>query len=111
MKPKTKKILIIAVAVAIVAVIAWLVFRKRNGNTATIISKLNADQSLKDKLTAMVSFINTGWSEDAKKQIAQKAAASNRSLAQQTVIEAAYALFDSQQIDATTYQTILNQLT
>ncbi len=110
MKPKTKKILIIAVALAIVAVIAWLVFRKRS-NSATIISKLNADQSLKDKLTAMVSFINTGWSEDAKKQIAQKAAASNRSLAQQTVIEAAYALFDSQQIDATAYQAILNQLT
>ena len=110
MKPRTKKILIIAAAVALVAVILWLVLRKRDSSASGIISKLNADQSLKDSLSAMVSYINSSWSDAAKQQIADKAAATGRTLAQQTVIEAAYALYDSGQIDAATYQALFSQI-
>lgn len=110
MKPKTKKILIIAVAVALVAVILWLVLRKRDSSASGIISKLNADQTLKDALKSMVDVINNTWDEAHKQAIAEKAAATGRTLAQQTVIEAAYALWNSKQIDDATYQALLNQL-
>lgn len=110
MKPKTKKILIIAIAVAIVAVIAWLVFRKRSNSTAGIISKLDASKDLKDALSSMVDYIGNTWDDAHKKLIAQKATANNRTLAQQTVMEAAYALYDAKQIDDATYQGLLSQI-
>lgn len=110
MKPKTKKFLIIAVAVALVAVILWLVLRKRDSSASGIISKLDTTKDLKDALTSMVDIINNTWDTAHKQAIAEKAAATGRTLAQQTVIEAAYALYDANQIDAATYQALLNQL-
>ena len=113
MKPKTKKILIIAAAAVAVAVIVWLVFfRKGNkNNTASIIRGLNIDEAGKTALTAMVDYINTSWDDEHKQAIADKAASTGRTLAQQTVIEALYSLYDSGQINASDYNAVLAQLT
>lgn len=112
MKPKTKKTLIIVAAVAIVAAIVYFAFfRKSNKNsTAAIISGLNVDLGVKSLLSNMVSYINTGWDDEHKAQIAANAEAKGRTLAQQTVAEAAYALWESGQIDNATYSSIVAQL-
>lgn len=111
MKPKTKKILIIMAAIAIVAAIVYFAFiRKSKNSTAAIISRLNCDKDLKDGLTSMVQIINTSWDDASKQAIATKASANGRTLAQQTVIEALYALYDANQIDASTYQNVLAQI-
>ena len=110
MKPKTKKI-IIAAALAVVAVIVWLVVRnRRKNNTSAIISRLSCEKDLKDALSTMVIYINTSWDEAHKQAIAEHAAAYGRTLAQQTVAEAAYALLDANQIDAATYNAIVAQI-
>lgn len=111
MKPKTKKTLIIVAAVAIVAAIVYFAFfRKSKNSTAAIISGLNVDLGVKSLLSNMVSYINTGWDDEHKAQIAANAEAKGRTLAQQTVAEAAYALWESGQIDNATYSSIVAQL-
>lgn len=111
MKPKTKKTIIIMAAVAIVALIVWLVVRnRRKNNTAAIISHLSCEKDLKDALSSMVVYINTSWDEAHKQALAENATSSGRTLAQQTVVAAAYALYDAQQIDAATYNSIIAQI-
>ena len=110
MKPKTKKI-IIAAALAIVILIVWLVVRnRRKNNTSVIISRLSCEKDLKDALSAMVVYINTSWDEAHKQAIAEKAAATGHTQEQETVIAAAYALYDAKQIDAATYNSIIAQI-
>ena len=110
MKPKTKKTLIIVAAVLIVAVILYFAFRKNKNSTGSIISGLSTDQGTKALLASMVSYINSSWDDEHKAMIEQNAQAKGRTLAQQTVAEAAYALWDSGQIDAATYSSIIAQL-
>ncbi len=111
MKPKTKKTLIIVAAVLAVAVIVYLVFfRKAKGSTSAVIARLNCDATLKDALTSMVDNINTSWDEAHKNLIAEHATTYGRTVAQQTVAEALYALYDAGQIDAATYNSVLSQI-
>lgn len=111
MKPKTKKTLIIMLAVVAILVIVWLVVRKRRKNDPeAIISHLKCDKGVQDALRAMVSYIGTSWDDAHKQAIADHAADYGRTLAQQTVAEAAYALLDANQIDAATYNAIVAQI-
>ncbi|MCR5040047.1 MAG: hypothetical protein K6A94_12030 [Bacteroidales bacterium] len=112
MKPTTKKILIIVAAVLVVAAIVYFVFIRKGGknSTASIISKLDTTKDVKDALTSMVDIINTTWDDAHKQAISDKATANGRTLAQQTVIEADYALWSANQIDDATYNSILNQV-
>lgn len=110
MKPKTKKI-IIAAALAIMILIVWLVVRnRRKNNTSVIISRLSCEKDMKDALNSMVAYINTAYDDAHKQAMSEKAASTGRSLAQQTVIEAAYALYEAQQIDSATYNSIIAQI-
>lgn len=110
MKPKTKKIVIIAAAVLVVALIVYMLFFRGKKSTASIIRSLNCSNDLKDGLTSMVDLINTTWDEANKQRIAEKAAQTGRTVAQQTVIEALYGLYDAGKIDAETYNSVLTQL-
>ena len=110
MKPKTKKILIIAAAVVAIAVIVWLMTRSRNKSTSAIISRLNVDSGVKGMLTSMVDYINTSWDEAHRQRIVDTASAKGITVAQQTVVEAAYALLDSNKIDQATYSSIIAQI-
>lgn len=110
MKPKTKKTMIILVAVVAVAAIVYFVFFRRGKSTDAVIASLNVDQTTKDALVAMVSYIGTTWTAEAKSQIAANARLYGRTLNSQTVVEAAYALLTSNVISADTYNSILNQI-
>ena len=87
MKPKTKKILIIAAALAIVAVIAWLLFFRKKG-WEKVIDDLDISNADKKKLKTQVEAIVSD-SEFDKEYYAAAAARSQLSYDQYLVLEAA----------------------
>ena len=90
MKPRTKKILIWALAITAVAVIAWLVFRKRGTSARDIINGLNVDESMRALLLNQLAIVEATWE---KSIIETNAAEKGRNYQQQLVAEAAYALY------------------
>ncbi len=90
MKPKTKKTLIIMLAIAVIGVIVWLLFfRKKEWEKE--IDRLNIADSYKEQLRKGVKQVlsDPTYSE---KDMEQEAAKNGLTLAQWLVIEAAFEL-------------------
>lgn len=106
MKPKTKKIIIWTLAIAAIAVIAWLVFFRKKPATS-LIDKLSITAEQKAALKAKVAEIEAnaqgieGWTKAAMEK---KAAENGYTYAQWLVVEAAYALYYTS--DWTLYESI-----
>lgn len=103
----TKKIIIIAVAVAIVAVIVWMVFRwSRKNNTGKLVEYVSKKQNLssenKQLLADRVQYIadKVAANPELKAEYEASAKARKMTLAQFIVWSAAYAIFDGDTSDA-----------
>lgn len=98
MKPKTKKTLIIVLAIAAVAAIVWLAFFRKGKSASSIVDKLAVDDGVKSALKAKVAEIEanasglSGWTRES---IESKAAQNGYTYNQWLVVEAAYALYYS----------------
>jgi len=113
MKPKTQKILIIAAAVLAVAFILWLVFRK---GTKKLIDKLGLSSDLKLLMEQKVAEVENyaashpnGSNDWSKEGIEAKAAERGVSYTQMVLIEAAYALYFSDQAITYAQYTAIEQ--
>lgn len=113
MKPKTKKTLIIIVAVAVVAAIVYFAFIRNSSKN--LIDRLNIDAGIKkllrDKAEEVEKYAaaNPGdaTSNDWSKQgLLNKAKSNGRTYEQQVVIEAAYNLYTLGHLDAAQYALV-----
>lgn len=111
MKAKTKKTIVIVAAVAAVALVVWLLLRKKG--TDKIISKLNVSDAIKSSIKGWVETIS-GYSGTEgswqKSEIEKNAKAKGISYEQQLVLEAAYQLRLNDTIDEATWQAIVGQI-
>lgn len=115
MKPKTKKILIIAAAVLAAAFILWLVFRKKGAKS--LIDQLGLSSELKAQMEAKVSEVEayavanpTGEGGWTMASLSSKAAEKGVSYNQMVLIEAAYNLFTLNVITWADYSSIENRI-
>lgn len=111
MKPKTKKILIIAAAVLAVAFIAWLVFRKKG--VKSLIDRLGLSSDLKSLMEAKVADVESyaashpnGSNDWSKQGLEAKASEKGITYEQQVLIEAAYNLYTLNALSWSEYSTI-----
>ena len=118
MKPKTKKIIIIAAVVLAVAVGLWLVFRKKTTRTLkSLVDQLFLSDSLKSQMEQKVAEVEayaaanpTGEGGWTKESLLAKAAEKGVSYEQMVLIEAAYNLFTLDVITWSEYSTIENRI-
>lgn len=110
MKPKTKRILIIAAIVLAVAFVLWMVFRK---GTKKLIDQLGLSADLKLLMEQKVAEVEAyaashpnGSNDWSKEGIKAKAAERGVSYTQMVLIEAAYSLYDTQVITYSQYDEI-----
>lgn len=95
MKPKSKKTIIIVLAVAVIATIVYFAFFRKKG-ASSIVDKLAITDDQKALLKAKIAEIEanagnvSGWT---KAEIARKAAEQGYTYQQYLVVEAAYALW------------------
>ena len=95
MKPKTKKTLIIMLAIAAVATIVYFAFFRKKG-ASSLVDKLAITDDQKAALKAKIAEIEantgnvSGWT---KAEIERKAAEQGYTYQQYLVVEAAYALW------------------
>ena len=92
MKPKTKKIIIIAAAVIAVVAIAYFAFFRKAKTATQIINSLNIDATTKQALLDRLAYIESTWDKTA---IETNAVKKGRSYQQQLVAEAAYSLYST----------------
>lgn len=117
MKPKTKKTIIIVLAVLIVAAIVYFAFfRKASKN---LIDKLTVSDGVKALLRKKVAEIEAYAAENpgdensndwSKQGLQNKATANGRTYVQQLVIEAAYNLYTIGQLSASEYAQIESEV-
>ncbi len=115
MKPKTKKIIIIAVVLLAAAFVLWLLFRKKS--TKSLLEKLGLSDDLRAKMESKAAEIEAyaaatptgeaGWSRES---IQAKATSKGVTYSQMVLIEAAYALFSTGEITWSEYSAIENRI-
>lgn len=106
MKPKTKKIIIIAVAVVVVVAIVYLAFiRKRDAKS--IINKISVDDTTKAALLNKLSVIESTWDKAA---IEAAARTKGRDYQHQLVAEAAFSLYSDGALTYEQLNAIVSQL-
>ncbi len=98
MKPNTKKTLIIAVVVAVVAVTLWLLFRGSKKTAKGMINRLNTSRYVKNAII--------GYLEKAKleQDINANAESNNCTYEQALALTAAYYLVNDGIVDDATWQ-------